>query len=245
MTALGYVAGTLGSLLLHVLLAFALLGFPGQGRQAPSVPIEFEVQEAPKPRRPPPPEPEPPKAAPAPEAARRAVKEARVAPQPARPAAAAVAPTTAAPIFGVDMTQTSADGTIAVPVGETTLANPKAKRPEKPAPVRAAPPPPPPPRPVTINELPEVVSQPPTDGYPPECREAERSGVEGTVRLSVMVLASGKVGEVSLQKGVDPCLDAAALRLARQLEFRPALGSDGKPAAYRIKGYRFRFKIRR
>jgi TonB family protein len=98
---------------------------------------------------------------------------------------------------------------------------------------------------VTLKDLPEVVSQPSTDGYPSECREAERQGVEGTVRLAVLVLASGQVGEVKLQKGVDPCLDAAALRMARQITFKPAMGSDGKPMPYRIRDYRFRFKINR
>jgi hypothetical protein len=73
MSALGYVGGVVGSLLLHVLLAFAVVGFPGQQRDAPSLPIEFEVQEARKPPPPPPPEPEPPKAAPVPAAARRVV----------------------------------------------------------------------------------------------------------------------------------------------------------------------------
>ena len=173
------------------------------------------------------------------------VKEARTTPQPVRAAPTAAAPTTAAPIFGVDMTQTSADGTIAVPVGDTTVANPKAKRPEKPAPAPVAPKAPPPVKEVTIKDLPEVIAQPATDGYPAECREAERQGVEGTVRLSVMVLESGNVGDVKLQKGVDPCLDAAALRLARQLKFKPAMASDGKPVPYRIKDYRFKFKINR
>jgi protein TonB len=245
MHALAYVAGAVGSFLLHVLLAFAVLGFPGQQRAAPSVPIEFEVREPPKPPPAPPPEPEPPKALPPPEAVRRVVKEAKAAPQPVRAAPAAAAPTTAAPIFGVDMTQTSAEGTVAVPIGETTVANPKAKRPEKAAPAPVAPPPPPPVKEVTIKDLPEVISQPSTDGYPPECREAERTGVEGTVRLSIMVLESGKLGEVKLVKGIDPCLDAAALRLARQIKFKPAMASDGRAAAYRIKDYRFKFKINR
>jgi TonB family protein len=144
------------------------------------------------------------------------------------------------------MTQTSADGTVAVPIGDTTVANPKAKRPEKQeAPAPVAPQAPPPVKEVTITELPEVISQPATDGYPAECREAERSGVEGTVRLSIMVLASGAVGDVRLRQGVDPCLDAAAQRLARRLKFKPARTSDGNAAAYRIKDYRFRFKINR
>ena len=243
MHVLGYVAGVVGSFLLHVVLAFAVLGFPGQRRDAPTAPIEFEVREPPKPPSAPP-SPEPPKAAPAPSAVRQAPKEAPT-PQPTR-AVPAAAPVTAAPIFGVDMTQTSAEGTIAVPIGDTTVANPKAKRPDKPVIVPvAAPAPPPPPKEITIKELPEILSQPATDGYPSECREAERQGIEGTVRLSVMVLESGKVADVKLQKGVDPCLDAAALRLAKQIKFKPAMTSDGKPAPYRIKDYRFRFKINR
>jgi periplasmic protein TonB len=246
MHALGYVAGVVGSFLLHVLVAFAVLGFPGQKRDAPSLPIEFEVREPPKPppAPPPAPEPEPPKHAPAPSAVRQAPKEAPT-PQPPRPTAAP-APVTAAPIFGVDMTQTSGEGTIAVPVGDTTIANPKARRPDKPAPVAVAPPPPPPPKKeITIKDLPEILSHPSTDGYPSECREAERQGVEGTVRLSVMVLESGQVGEVKLVKGVDPCLDAAALRMAKQIKFKPAMTSEGRAAAYRIRDYRFRFKINR
>jgi len=96
-----------------------------------------------------------------------------------------------------------------------------------------------------VRDLPEVVSQPDLQGYPPECQEAERSGVEGVVRLSLTVRENGTVTDVRLVRGIDPCLDAAAVRLAGKLIFKPAVATDGRPIEYRIKDYRFRFRIAR
>ena len=58
-----------------------------------------------------------------------------------------------------------------------------------------------------------------------------RLGNEGTVMLSVYVLANGAVGEVRLlQSSGFPRLDASALTEARRWKFKPGT-EDGKPAA--------------
>lgn len=58
-----------------------------------------------------------------------------------------------------------------------------------------------------------------------------RLGNEGTVLLSVYVLANGAVGEVLLQKTSGfPRLDESALSEARRWKFKPGT-EDGKPAA--------------
>ncbi|HEY3359383.1 MAG TPA: TonB family protein [Polyangia bacterium] len=252
MHPLGVIAGLGGSIVLHVIVAAVVVGMPVRREVAPQAPVEFEVQPEPPPPPPPPPappapEPEPEKP-PEPKRAAPPPPRAAAAPRAAVPRAAATPPAAAAPpVFGVDLTDTSPDGTVAAPVGNTTLTEPSRRGPLKPGPVAAAPPPPPPPPPppVTIKDLPEVLSGPQMDAYPAECQDAERAGIEGVVTLTVVVLDSGRIGEVKLVKGIDRCLDAAALRLMREIKFKPAMGTDGKPQRYRIPAYRFRFRFNR
>jgi TonB family protein len=241
--AVWWIVGLGGSLALHLAVAAVIALVPVRAEVAAQPPVELEVRDEPPP---------PPRAAPAPEPPPPPPEVTRA--PPARPAPPAVVrpaapprPAAAPPVFGVDLTDTDPAGTIGAPVGNTTLVDPQRTGPVRPGPVAvvpAAPPPPPPPR-VTIASLPEVLSTPATDGYPGECRAAEQAGVEGVVTIAVTVFESGRPGEVKLVRGLHPCLDAAALRMMREITFKPARGSDGKPARYRITEYRFRFQITR
>jgi len=61
--------------------------------------------------------------------------------------------------------------------------------------------------------------------------EARRLGVEGTIRVRLVVDASGKVTEAKLLGKLGHGLDELALTRARKLEFEPAIDSDDKPVS--------------
>jgi periplasmic protein TonB len=64
--------------------------------------------------------------------------------------------------------------------------------------------------------------------YPPQ---VIREGGEGTVLLSIQILADGRVGEVKLDRSSGhPKLDESAMREAKRWRFVPGT-SDGKPMA--------------
>jgi periplasmic protein TonB len=64
--------------------------------------------------------------------------------------------------------------------------------------------------------------------YPPQ---VIREGGEGTVLLSIQILADGRVGQVKLDRSSGhPKLDESALREAKKWRFVPGT-SDGKPMA--------------
>src|SRR5690606_39339980 len=70
-----------------------------------------------------------------------------------------------------------------------------------------------------------VLSQP---QYPPQMI---REGAEGTVLLSIYILADGRVGEVQLDRSSGHTkLDESAMREARRWRFVPGT-SDGRPMA--------------
>ena len=65
--------------------------------------------------------------------------------------------------------------------------------------------------------------------------EAMANRIEGSVGLSAVVLADGKVGEVKVTRSLDSVhgLDAACVAAMKQWEFKPGT-RDGKPVAVRI-----------
>jgi TonB family protein len=63
--------------------------------------------------------------------------------------------------------------------------------------------------------------------------EAMRNKVQGSVLLEIVVLESGKVGEVRVTRSLTPDLDQAAISAAKQWTFVPAQ-FDGKPIAVRV-----------
>jgi periplasmic protein TonB len=69
-------------------------------------------------------------------------------------------------------------------------------------------------------------------GYTPAAMDAH---IEGTVRLDVVVLADGKVGDVRVTQSLDTeyGLDTQAIEATKQWLFKPGT-KDGKPVAVRV-----------
>ena len=66
-------------------------------------------------------------------------------------------------------------------------------------------------------------------------QEAMQNRIEGTVGLSVVVLANGTVGEVNVTESLDSIygLDAEAVKAMKQWEFKAGM-KDGKAVAVRV-----------
>ena len=66
-------------------------------------------------------------------------------------------------------------------------------------------------------------------------KEAMQARIEGTVTMSVIVQADGKVGEVTVTESLDKQygLDTAAVNAIKQWEFNPGT-KEGKPVAVRV-----------
>ena len=62
--------------------------------------------------------------------------------------------------------------------------------------------------------------------YPPE---AKQLGIEGQVKVKLVVDAEGNVAKKSLVTRLGHGLDELALRLAGKLRFRPAIDTDDRP----------------
>lgn len=112
------------------------------------------------------------------------------------------------------------------------VAKPKPKPVETPPPPVAAPAPaaPPAPAPVTPPSANAAYLKNPAPEYP---QMAQRRGWEGTVLVRVEVLASGKPGQIQIQKssGRD-ALDAAALAAVKRWSFVPAKQGDVAQAGW-------------
>jgi periplasmic protein TonB len=61
--------------------------------------------------------------------------------------------------------------------------------------------------------------------------EAVKAKYEGTVFLSIIVTADGRVADVHVSKGLGLGLDEEAIEAVRKWRFRPSRGPDGKPTA--------------
>ena len=87
-----------------------------------------------------------------------------------------------------------------------------------------APPAPPAPKPVTPASANAAYLKNPAPEYP---QMAQRRGWEGTVLLRVEVMASGKPGQIQIQKSSGrPALDDAALAAVKRWSFVPAKQGD-------------------
>jgi TonB family protein len=89
-----------------------------------------------------------------------------------------------------------------------------------------------------LDALPELVRFVEAD-YPPE---ALRRGIEGTVLLDLVINETGRVDSVAVAQGIDPSLDIAAVRAARDFVFTPAMAA-GEPVAVLLQ-YEYAFSIR-
>ena len=69
-----------------------------------------------------------------------------------------------------------------------------------------------------------VITSKPEPAYPPRAR---KDGIQGVVPLRVVLLASGKVGQVTLfGEGLPEGLNEAAIKAARRVKFTPAIKGD-------------------
>ena len=246
------------SALLH---AAVILGLDRLPPPRPAENVAVEVMEVPPAPPPPAPvaQPDPPQAPPRAPSARveptapvRAPRrfapprEAPVAPapDPAPPPPNAPPPDDAKPVaqapvrIGVAMSATTESGTVAAPTGNTLYGDmPKrAPDPEEVAAYRAdryVPP-------TRVLRLPTVVTcDVPKSEYP---QAAYRAGIEGRVRLRLLVGADGQVLDARVVEEPGHGLgSAAANSVRRHCRFRPAEGPDG-PAATWIT-YSVRFEI--
>jgi protein TonB len=212
---------------LSAALHAGLLAIASRGPAAPPVRgdevVAVEIEEAPRP------EPPAPPARPVPPEARRLAvalpADAPRAPAPEAPPPnqppPAEAPARAAPIrIGVAMEATTSAGAVAAPVGNTLYGRmpEKAPEPSEVQPYRSeryAPP-------TQVTSLPEPVEVAvPKGEYPPE---AARAGVEGEVKLKLLIDETGRVRRATVLSDPGYGMGPAAARIARRwFRFKPAL----------------------
>lgn len=223
------------SLALHGLIAAAPLVLKRPARLATHL-LQFDVvRRKPKPAEPPK-KVEPPKPKPRP----RPRVQRPVEPVPARPPEQADPGPPAPPVFGATKESVTTGGaSFAVPLGNTVATDPANRGPLKPGKPEPPPrPPPPPPPPVRLRDKPRVLEEVRVP-YPAKARAL---GVEGTVRLKVLVGPDGRVLEARVLEGPGFGLDEAARQALFRFRFRPAIGTDGRPMAHWIT-YRYTFQI--
>lgn len=218
--------------------------------------VEVEIR---KPKPPPPvvtpPEPLPPE--PPPEVTPKRLVRNRVQPQqvpkPTQPPRQTPEPPK--PVFGIDPSQTGGEG-ISVPVGNTTMADPQ-QRPK----VKEVPPLPPatsvpagneyhPVAEEELKQLPEIDNDDCGLSMKQkwEASDANANGLEGEVVLRIELDERGKGRSIKVVKSFSAEAEKIAigfLRFDPRCRFRPALGKDGKPAAFVIERYTVRFQRER
>ena len=94
-------------------------------------------------------------------------------------------------------------------------------------------------RPATDVSRPPEVAEEVRASYP---EEARREGIQGTVRLLVLIRRDGTVYRVRVLEDPGYGLGEAARRALERFRFRPALGPDGEPVDYQIY-YTYRFVL--
>lgn len=230
-----------GTLLASVLLhAGALAWLSGRERPLINVnkPMEMVMVEVEPPKPPPPPEevkPEPEKPKPPPP-----VKVARTE-KPPPPDATPPPPNEPAPeptkpvplIVGVTMSSTTSAGGFAAPVGNTAYGKAEGQA-TNPADVKAyaapkyvAP---------GSSDTEPQVAQEFKIPYPPE---AKRAGIEGTVRLKIVVDDQGRVVDVQLVSGPGYGLNEAAKEALKRFKFKPAIKGGEAVSTSMVYNYTF------
>jgi protein TonB len=245
------------ALLLHGGVLLYLYGAnPPEPKRVTTVEVEFRKPKPPPPptETPPPPEPEKPPEPPPPEPPKKVVKrqpKQAQAPKSSTPPPAEPPKEPPRPVFGIDPSQTGGQG-ISVATGNTTMADPN-KRPK----VKEVPPLPASSAPGGSEYHPvaeeELAKLPSHDAD--ECgarmkakwenSESRAQGLEGEVVLRVELDERGKIRSIKKVKGISPEIDNMTigfLRFDPRCKFGPAIGKDGKPAAYVIENYKFRFE---
>ncbi len=197
-------------------------------------PIEMVIVEVEPPK--PPPPPEPPPEAPKPKPVIKIAEPVKPPPKtelPPPPNEPPPEPTKPVPLItGISLSSTTSAGTFAAPVGNTQYGkmdqavDPKDVKPYA-APVYAPP--------GTSDTEPEISYQFEIE-YPKEARSA---GIEGVVRLQLLIDFDGRVAEAKLLKGLGYGLDAAALSGIKKFKFKPAVKKGEAVATSIIFAYRF------
>jgi protein TonB len=189
----------------------------------------------------------------------------RVEPPPPRPIRQKAAPKTIAlppptevreeppqeppkPVFGVSMDSTAQGSSFSVPIGNTTMIDPKTKRgpvaPSRSAPAAEVA------KPHLTAEL-SIKTMPDIDAdvcgrsitYP---REAEQLGIEGDVKLRVALDEHGRVEHIDVLSGPGHGLEQVAVdALEHKCKFKPAVASDGRSVPFVIAAYTFHFEVPR
>ena len=246
----------ISALALHAGIAIALVALPPRESTPPTT-IEVEVV-TPKPPEPPqitppkPPEPEPEKKV-VPKI--KAVAPPDPTPKPNQEPPKDPPKEPPKPVFGLDPTEMSNDGEgISAPVGNSTMGDPNKNKnkntgPVKPlgagtagAPVKESYSPI---KDVFLKSAPEIDSESCARmvAYP---TEAEQMGLEGEVKLKVFLEDTGKVHDIQPLTHLGHGLEQAAMfALKHKCKFKPAIGTDGKPAAYVIQTYVWIFELPR
>jgi len=240
-------AAVILALVLHVLLGVGLAVTP---RRPPAPPrilsVDVRRREPPKVVAPPPPQPPPPEPPPTvkpkkPEVARAPVPNKTEPPRepPKEPPR---------PVFGVTMESTTeGDSSFVVPVGNTTIADPKHTG--KPGPVEPLPAPVGKPAPdfapvspLDVTREAEPDSDDPISRTPYPEGEAKNLGIEGETVLRIFIDYTGRVHKVEIVKGVGGgppgvALDRLAQKLAYKRKWKPAVDKRGKPVDYVVNHY--------
>lgn len=71
--------------------------------------------------------------------------------------------------------------------------------------------------------------------------QAERNNTAGTVKIGVILSASGKVKNVKILQGLPDGLNKEALTAARRIKFEPAMRANRKLSQYLLLEYRYDF----
>ena len=232
-----------GSVIAHVAIARALEALPRHEDKLP--PHKIEIRVVPAPPVEPPPEPEklpeppppPPKQQPLDPPKQKQVHAPTVEPvahDTPPPEHDALTTTTDTPVFGVTMESTSSSGGIAMPVGNTTKAQPGSGS-AAPASQKAL---------ATPVAAFEATKMPLPQGrcFGKYTDEARTAGLEGTVVLDLIVGEDGHVRDVQVVSGLDHGLSASAVAALRDCTFTPG-EKDGKPVPVRIRGFKIRFVL--
>lgn len=216
------------SLAVHAGVGVVVAGLPKTAPNRKPTMITMTTPPRPKPKKvdndSPPPEPEPPKPAapPPPQAKAKAAPPPDAPPPPAAaapvnaPVAANAAPATNLPDFGLSLGN-GGPGGIAIPTGGANAAKAApadASALKKPV-VSSAP---------ASNGCSEEPSKPKALGaVQPAYTDAARSAnIEGRVRVSLRVDATGAVTSATVQSGLGYGLDEAAVAAAKRMKFDPA-----------------------
>ena len=233
----------------HFAFAKGLEHLPPRALVQPPRTVEIRVTTPPpppaQPEPEPPPQPEPPPVKPPPEPPKQVHDRPRptkvVSPVQAETPintppvehAVTATDTSTTPVFGVTMESTSQAGSgPAVPVGNTTRAEPSTQAHAGPAPQPLA-------APVAAVEVTKM-PMPQGRGSGKYTEEARAAAIEGTVVLDLVVDETGHARDIKVVEGLGGGLTNAAIAALAGCTFTPG-EKEGKAVPVRVRGFKIRF----